>query len=138
MIGFNPCGMVMDFLRSGYSTSCQFVAGRVSTIRWYRCLDTALPFPDHHSFGSLNRQPAKGYLNAAIGEQLPASRPWSNSNNTGAPPGTGYWGSLADFQDGGKLTLLPIPINTEGYPAICRGILPVQTAQMDVQVQWTD
>jgi hypothetical protein len=122
-VGFDPCGMTMDFLRSAYVTGARFfhASTAVAPIRWYRALDTSADFPDFHHFGSTIWLPAKGFTNPSVGEQLPATRSWRNGANAGAPPGTGFYGALADFQFGGAPLSSDRLNNPFGTPAACSG-----------------
>jgi len=83
----NPCGLVMDFLRSCYQCNMVFRDGDSPIpVKWYFASPDANAFPGWHKFGSanwVNRETSAG----ALGEQ-PGTRAWRD----GSPPvnaGTG-------------------------------------------------
>lgn len=75
----NPCGMVVDMLRSCYSTMVKFFVDSDLEIpvQWYFCDEHALPYPGHTLFGSGNWASSRDDW-PGPGEVLGAPRPWNN------------------------------------------------------------
>jgi hypothetical protein len=93
--------MVMDFLRSCYSTSCQFTEDPsiVATLKWYWADPGATVFPGISAFGSLNWTDRKvGYVGP--GEILGSPRPYSKGAIVGRPGGIHYDGTASWFEHG--------------------------------------
>jgi hypothetical protein len=114
--------MVMDWLRSAYSTKARFIKDDPTQwdIIWYRCADGALPFPQRHVFTSLNWGNRKADM-PGVGEVGGVPRPW----RAGANPGVGgegitFCGSVTDFWEGMASPLAdPRPTLPDGLPACC-------------------
>jgi len=121
----NPCGLVMDFLRSCYSCEMVFREGdQPIPVDWYFVDDNAQAFPGFHSFGSanwVNRQSEAG----ALGEQ-PGPRPWRD----GSKPINAGTGNTFALQCASNVdpewwrTGIPSgeesgPYNAEGLPECC-------------------
>jgi len=122
----NPCGLVMDWLRSAYSTTMRFRDGDDPiAVRWYRADEGANAFPAFHAFQSQNwddRQPTA----TGLGEQ-PGPRPW----RSGVKPGNGY---IGDDLSAGCAAAIPDwwengipegedfgPYDEDGVPICCTG-----------------
>jgi hypothetical protein len=122
----------MDFLRSAYSTDCQwFEDGTIGKIVWYKCDPgaEALPFP--HIFSSTNWM-ADGLCEGGVGEVFAAPVKWRD----GSKPQPGfetrrYCGTPEMFQHG--LPAMPEPppaFNQYGHleccddprPEVCKAI----------------
>lgn len=53
VISLDPCGLVMDWLRSAHQAPSIFRVGDAAIpVRWYRASENALAFPGFHAFGS--------------------------------------------------------------------------------------
>lgn len=99
---FNPGGMVMDLVRSCYSTDMRFFPNRpdiVTRVRWFFTLPGAKDFPGHTRFGSGiwtdDKQNWPG-----LGEVLGAPRPWNNGQAPLGYTGEFFLGNLEDFVSG--------------------------------------
>lgn len=117
----DPCGTVMDYLRSCYSTTARFKAGdpHTSVIKWYWAPDGADKFPDRHSFGSLNWSDGSGAGNV-VGEVVGAPRLWSNGAAPDGVLGANFCGTVAEFQNGiDDFLPAPRPQWDNGLPTCC-------------------
>jgi len=77
----SPCGLVMDYLRSGYRTEMRMQAGQEPVpVRWFRVGKDRPVFPEPHRFGSLNWE--DDHENDGIGEQSAPERTYDK----GKPP----------------------------------------------------
>lgn len=117
----SPCGMVMDYLRSAYSTMVWAVdpASGLMTqtqIRWYRCAGGALPFPSVHRYASANWTRGVAYPEQ-VGEVIGAARPWSNASRNPAASGLGH--CPGDYTAAPTLLTSPRPTNSFDMPACC-------------------
>lgn len=106
----SPCGMVMDYLRTFYTTDVRISIDPevIVKVRWYKAPEGALIFPTSHAFGSsVWETNAREYPSPSIGE-IDLSRKWDK----GVPPpgvtGQGTQTPLSWFQDGIPASALPL------------------------------
>lgn len=130
----SPCGLVVERMRSAYTTRVRFYADTDADteVTWYRVPDGTPCLPLATLFGSANwEQPngprsgmAFGYVGQ--GEQLSADRPWRNGSapfGPGTPPGhfcgtpEQWLGDLVLSRDG------TAPVDGAGRP-LCCGFVP--------------
>ena len=101
LLGYDPCGMGCEIMRSCYTRQCQFYTGggRPSVIRWYRAPPGAkcLPFPS--SIMSWNWSP-KPYPPNPIGEINTAPATWSNGRTPPTARGQHWFGPPEWFEFG--------------------------------------
>lgn len=116
--------MAVDFLRSCYSTDCQWTEdGVTGTIVWYFCENgaAALPFPT--VFNSKNWDERQvGW--SGVGEVYLADRPYRDGSVVGDAPGTGPPCGTADQWLNGQPTVWPevTPVNELGTPICCNPV----------------
>jgi len=114
--------MVMDYLRSCYSTDMQFdEAGLiVHKVRWYWCEPGAKLFPGRNSFSSDNWSPINNST-LGLGEVWNSPRPWSNGSlSVPPPPGDGHvCGDLSWFSEGCPSDAPPLPRSPSGLATCC-------------------
>lgn len=85
----NPCGLIMDYMRSCYECDMVFREGdNPVRVQWYFVDEDAECFPGHHRFGSQNWIDTK--INLSIGEQV-SPRIWRD----GSKPQNGGTGDTA-------------------------------------------
>jgi hypothetical protein len=123
--------MVMDYLRSCYSTKAVFkVGGHESGIKWYFAPDGALKFPHPHVFSSLNwcAPTCEPY---DLGEVVGRPRPWSNGATPVEASGQGFCGDPDEFRYGIADYLAdPRAEFPDGLPTCCPPICPPLTVMM--------
>lgn len=126
MIPISPCGSVMDFLRSGYSTSMYSFAPDGSmipfTARWYRAPAGAVELGERHQYASANYHQGVDYPEQ-VGEILGAPRPWSNGRTPPSLAADNHCGGAAEWV--GQLTRLtvPLPSHPDGQPLCCHELV---------------
>lgn len=112
--------MVMDLLRSCYSTKMRFFADSDQEIdvRWFWADEDAQIFPEHTRFGSGNWADEPFHWNGA-GEVLGAPRPWNDGAPIDGLVGDHYCGPLATYQNGGTFPGVPLEGLANGKCACC-------------------
>jgi hypothetical protein len=115
----NPCGMVMDFLRSCHRRNAVMFAndGTPVTIRWYFCAPGARPFPALHAFGSTVWEYPES-LRPSLGES-DFTLTWDKGHNPGYP-GLRFQGAISWFQEGipPDVQVLPFTQTLCGRPTV--------------------
>jgi hypothetical protein len=98
----NPCGQVMDVLRSCYSTKMRFTNGGPEyDVQWYFCPPGAKVFSGRHSYASLNYQTGRWPTSdTSIGEVVGALRPWRNGSLPAPYDGQRIGGTAGWFSSG--------------------------------------
>jgi hypothetical protein len=121
----NPCGYVMDFVRSAYTGQMRvYQGGGLVSASWYRTVGGAAAFPGAHVFGS--RDWCDPRDNDGIGEQYPPRGTYYDGVNKGLFSADQFCGSLSAFAFGGVAGIdPPLTIGQFGYSACCGGQLPV-------------
>lgn len=118
--------MIMDWMRSCYSTNAYFVAdhSRVSPIKWYFCPPGAQLFPGRHTFGSRRwDDEAQKLLPVGVGE-IPNPRPPYSKGATYAEAfGLGFCGTVPQFSNGVTLLSSPRSEFPDGFPTCCSLVL---------------
>lgn len=126
MIPISPCGSVMDFLRSGYSTSMYSFAPDGSvvpfTARWYKAPPHSVELGVRHQYASNNYHQGVNYPEQ-VGEIFGAPRPWNDAHTPPALAGDNHCGS--EDQWVGQLARLavPIPSHPDGQPLCCHELV---------------
>jgi hypothetical protein len=129
MPDFDPCGMIVDLIRSCYTVNMSFFKNRpdiITRVQWYFANDTAseLPFPTR--FGSGNWASQK-YRWPGPGEVLPRQRRWysgaANPNYLGLEP----CGTDDQFLNGTTYPPAPFPRYPDGVPTCCMPLPPCTT-----------
>lgn len=117
---FNPCGMVMDTIRSAYRTKIRPFrdSDEEVEIRWFFAAPEAKDFPGEHRFTSGNWELDKPSWNGP-GEVKGASRPWSNGERPPQLNGQHFCGKLEDFQRGALSTAAPLKNAQRGVSLCC-------------------
>lgn len=117
-----PCGSVMDYLRSGYSTNLYsfspLTGGMIPVpITWSRCVTGARPIGIHHQYASSNW--TKGVLYQDQVGEIPGPVVYNKGLPVPGLPGNNYCGSRQLYV--GKLTQLVTPIGNgvAGQPICC-------------------
>ena len=117
--------MVMDYLRSCYTTKCRFFADSDTevSIRWYWCKPEALVFPHYSRFGSGNWA-SDPYNWPGPGEVEGALRPYSKGETPAWADGQKYCGSREEFASGliaasGRR----VGYRADGAPCCCVGLV---------------
>lgn len=117
----NPCGKVVDLLRSCYRTQMRLKQGsdERTWVRWYFTRPGA-PFLGRTCFGSLNW----GYDRLhppEVGEVAGAPRAWVNGAVPGRYTGRGQCGSGEAFLHGIPADAPPVipPLHADGVPMCC-------------------
>jgi hypothetical protein len=114
--------MIMDFMRSSYSTSMQFDDDGhiVVPITWYEALPGAKVFPGEHRYGSDVWQP-NGLVGLGPGEYWQAPKVWNNGAAPGLFRGTGSpCGPIEWFRDGCPSDAPPLQLDSRGFPVCCK------------------
>jgi hypothetical protein len=97
----NPCGEVMDYIRSCYSTQMRFRTGDTPvSVAWYFCPTGAKKFSSRHRYASLNNARGLYVDDGSIGEVPGAARPWRNGSEPAAYDGQRIAGTASDFDTG--------------------------------------
>jgi hypothetical protein len=93
--------MVVDVLRSAYTTRCRFFRNSPiqATIRWYRCQPGAQVMPGVHAFGSRNWLTDHS-TSFDIGEVAGAPRPWDRGVTIPGATGTHRCGTADEWRNG--------------------------------------
>ena len=136
----NPCGMVMDVLRSCYSTQMQFSTGGPNVgVEWYWCPPGAKLFSSRHHFASLNWDKGNDNGIHTVGEVPGAARTWRNGSIPGPYPGDHPAGPLANFTSG--CSGVPDLPWSGGMPTACAVVSPtscwyLQGSWSHVSINW--
>jgi len=120
----NPCGLIMDYLRSCYTTEMVFRDGDSAVeVEWYWTDPGAKCFPGWSRFSSGNWS-SRDQVAGDLGEQ-PGPKPWRN----GSKPANGWTGDLnavacAKLKESWWQYGIPTgedtgPLDTEGRPLCC-------------------
>jgi len=125
----HPCGLVMDYLRSAYTTYMVFRPGDPPVqVRWYFTPPGAKAFPGFHAFAStnwMNRNSDVGDL----GEQ-PGVKPWVNGASFQPVVGTNLSASCMNlnwFRNGLGPSDVSGPYDAQGVPICCTPVPPIPT-----------
>jgi len=118
----NPCGRVMDLLRSTYDVQMVFKEGDPpKTVSWFRCQEGAQLFPEPHAFFSYNWD--TDFPTGTIGEQRPGVRPWNNGQGPKCARGQGRVVGQLDWFAGGQsdsiIPASPRPVAGGRTPGAC-------------------
>lgn len=120
LLGFSPCGRVMDYLRSCYSTQMRYEAGdptKVATVRWYFADPNQKGLSYPHCFGSLIWFSGQG--NPLVGEVEGAKRVYAKGQKVGNPT-TCAMTAPADWWINGQPPGTPaLATAADGTPLIC-------------------
>jgi hypothetical protein len=121
MPDFDPCGMIVDLIRSCYYVDMSMFSNRpdlITRVRWFFADDNALPLPFPTCFGSGNWA-SQDRLWEGPGEALPRHRRYNRGSNVPFYGGQHACGTADQFSQG---TLYPpgaFPRNPEGVPDCC-------------------
>ena len=137
MIPIDPCGMVMDVVRTAFR--CQMDFGGPAgpqEVQWYHCEPDAAFFPGEHRFMSAiwdGAGPNGGGIHLPFigqGETDSSSYRYNQTEPTDKPSGQGPpCGQLEWFRDGCPPDAPALLRNAEGV-ALCCGVAPIPPAEI--------
>ena len=123
MPDFDPCGMIVDLVRSCYEVNMGFFSNRPDLqcrVRWYFADAGAVTLPFPTRFGSGNWATDKfGWTGP--GEQLPRDRRWRNGANVPFYAGQFPCGTADQFFNGTTYPPAPFWRQADGTPYCCAG-----------------
>jgi hypothetical protein len=122
--------MVMDYVRSCYSTKMRFFnddPSRLSDVQWYFADPGASIFPGHHRFASLNWS-SRELPSGPIGEVAGQPRPYSKGAIAGRPLGTHFDGPRRYFSNGCPSGGAGLNRTASGIPVDCVPFVPNRCA----------
>lgn len=97
----DPCGMVMDVVRTAYERDCKFFRANdtVIPVRWYRAPETAKFFPVAHKINSLAWY-SSPWDAEGVGEVYAAISKWKSGFTPPTALGQDFCGPLEYFRQG--------------------------------------
>jgi hypothetical protein len=122
LIGINPCGRVVDVLRSCYSTTMQFAAdgSLPAKVQWYFTRPGAELMPFGSAFVSSNWDD-DGSADVQLGEnRYRSTKPWRNGATPRRAFGQHFCGEEPQWQQGFLAGFFPLAeFDGQGVPKCC-------------------
>lgn len=123
----DPCGRVVDLVRSCYRTTMRFAhGGPALPVRWYFCDPDAQLLGMETPFTSANWDPRKGEWDG-LGEVVGATRTWDSGSTPTWATGQGLCGSPDRWESGWEEgeEIPELEYDAQGMPLCCGSDLPI-------------